>query len=113
LLDKEGVFDDLERAAKALAKGLSDLAAEAEIPFSAEGVGGILGFRFHPGPVQNYTDVSKGDEGRFATFFHAMLDQGVYFAPSAYEVAFLTLAHGATEIEETLEAARKAFKKAS
>jgi glutamate-1-semialdehyde 2,1-aminomutase len=76
-----------------------------------EAVGGLFGLRFHPGGARDYTDVCKSDEERFRGFFHALLEQGIYLAPSGYEAAFVTSAHGAEEIEETLEAARRAFKK--
>ena len=111
LLEKDGAYESLERIAQELARGLGELAAEAGVELCAQSLGGILGFRFHPGPVANYADACKADEERYRVFFHAMLDQGIYLAPSAFEAAFVTLAHGAAEVDETLAAARRAFRK--
>jgi glutamate-1-semialdehyde 2,1-aminomutase len=113
LLEKKGVYQSLEDTGRTLAEGLAALAAEAGLPFCSDAVGGIVGFFFHPGPVRDYADARKADAERFRVFFHAMLDQGIYLAPSPFEVAFVTLAHGAAEVDETLEAARRAFKKAA
>ena len=66
---------------------------------------------FHEGPIRNYAEATASDTQRYATFFHAMLDNGVYLAPSQFEAGFLSSAHGDAEIDETLEAARKAFAK--
>jgi glutamate-1-semialdehyde 2,1-aminomutase len=105
------VFEGLEATSTALVDGLRGLAAEAGLPFMSEAAGGLFGLRFHPGPVRDYGDVCKSEEERYRGFFHALLDQGVYLAPSGFEAAFVTTAHGASEVEETLEAARRAFKK--
>jgi glutamate-1-semialdehyde 2,1-aminomutase len=113
LLEKDGVYASLEDTGRTLAEGLNALAAEAGVPFCADALGGIVGFFFHPGPVRDYSDARKADAERFRLFFHAMLDQGIYLAPSPFEVSFVTLAHGAAEVEQTLEAARRAFKKAA
>ena len=67
---------------------------------------------FPPGLVSNYAEATQADARRFKLFFHAMLEQGIYLAPSPYEAAFVMTAHGEAEISETLEAARKAFRKA-
>ena len=111
LLEKEGCYEQLATTARALATGLAQRAAEHDIPFWAEAVGGLYGFGFAPEPPADYAEVQKADVRRFRVFFHAMLDQGVYLAPSAYEAAFVTTAHGPEEIDETLDAARRALKK--
>jgi glutamate-1-semialdehyde 2,1-aminomutase len=113
LIARDGVFEALEAKAERLAQELATLARDASVPFCASAAGGLFGFFFHPGPVRNYQDATKADAKRFRTFFHAMLDQGIYLAPSPYEAAFLTTAHADAELDETLEAARRAFKKAS
>ena len=112
LIAGDGVFEELEQRAQALSGGLAELASEVGVPFMSAALGGMLGLFFHPGPVRCYEDVTKADHRAYKAFFHSMLEQGVYFAPSGYEVAFLTTAHGADEIDQTLAAARKAFKKA-
>jgi glutamate-1-semialdehyde 2,1-aminomutase len=73
--------------------------------------GGMLGFFFHPGPVRNFADAQKADAEAFKRFFAAMLEQGIYLAPSAYEAAFVSLAHRSKDVDVTLEAARRALRK--
>jgi len=112
LLGRDGAYAQLTLAAERLATGLEERAREVGIPFSARAIGGLFGFFFHAGPVRNFGDATKADARRFRAFFHAMLDQGIYLAPSPYEAGFVTLAHGQAEIDETLEAAKRAFRKA-
>ena len=112
LISREGVYPKLEAMSTRLAQGLETLAREAGVPFTTGSMGGVFGYFFHPGPVRTYADAQKADAERFRTFFHAMLDQGIYLAPSPYEVGFLTTAHGDAELDQTLEAARRAFRKA-
>ncbi len=109
LAAEPGVYERLESGSQRLADGLTRLAKEAGRPFSASSLGGVFGFFFHPGPVRNYADAQKADANAFRSFFHAMLERGVYLAPSPFEAGFLTLAHGETEFDQTLEAARHAF----
>jgi glutamate-1-semialdehyde 2,1-aminomutase len=109
---RPGVYEQLEATAQKIASGLQSLAREAGVPFTTSACGGLFGFFFHPGPVESYADAQKADTERFRVFFHAMLDQGIYLAPSAFEAGFVTTAHGDTEIDQTLEAARRAFRKA-
>jgi len=111
LAARDGIYDALEASAKRVASGLEALAREAGEPFTASALGGLFGFFFHPGPVESYADAQKADAERFRTFFHAMLDQGIYLAPSPFEAGFVTTAHGDAEIDQTLEAARRAFRK--
>jgi glutamate-1-semialdehyde 2,1-aminomutase len=113
LAAQPGVYERLEAGSVRLADGLAALAREAGVPFSASALGGVFGFFFHAGPVRNYADAQKADTKAFRKFFHAMLEQGVYLAPSPFEAAFLTTAHGGSEIEKTLEAARRAFAQAA
>jgi len=111
LATREGTYEALEATAQRLATGLAGLAREAGVPFTASALGGLFGFFFHPGPVESYADAQKADGERFRAFFHAMLEQGIYLAPSPFEAGFVTTAHGDAEIDETLEAARRAFRK--
>jgi glutamate-1-semialdehyde 2,1-aminomutase len=112
-LAEPGFFEGLERVSTRLAEGLERLAGEAGLPFCAHACGGLFGFFCHPGPVRSYADAQAADDKRYRAFFHAMLDQGIYLAPSPFEAAFVTAAHGDAEVDLTLEAARKAFKKAA
>jgi glutamate-1-semialdehyde 2,1-aminomutase len=73
----------------------------------------MFGMYFRESPPASFAEVMQADRGRFNRFFHEMLARGVYLAPSAYEAGFVSAAHGAAEIEATLEAARAAFTKIS
>jgi glutamate-1-semialdehyde 2,1-aminomutase len=113
LASRPGTFDALEATANKVSSGLAGLAREAGVPFTASALGGLFGFFFHPGPVTSYADAQKADGDRFRAFFHAMLDQGVYLAPSPFEAGFVTTAHADSELDQTFEAARRAFRKVS
>jgi glutamate-1-semialdehyde 2,1-aminomutase len=109
LVQTASFYDKLAATAYALCKGLSEAAASHRIPFSAQHVGGMFGLYFRDTPPQTYAEVMQCDKERFNTFFHAMLAQGVYLAPSAYEAGFVSSAHSAADIEKTVAAADKAF----
>ena len=111
LLEQKGVYETLAARSSALATGLSALADEQGIPFTTASVGGMFGFFFHPGPVESFAQAQQNDAARFRRFFASMLESGVYLAPSPYEAAFVSLAHRPRDIDQTLEAARKAFKR--
>jgi glutamate-1-semialdehyde 2,1-aminomutase len=108
-LAKRGVYDALEAKTRALADGLSERASDAGVPLSTAAVGGMFGFFFHPGPVTNFADAQQADAARFRHFFAGMLERGIYLAPSAYEAAFVSLAHGERELATTLKAAESAL----
>ncbi len=109
LIDAPGFFDRLAAATRALAEGLSAAARDNCIAFSAQSVGGMFGMCFRATPPLSYAEVMQCDTQAFSRFFHAMLDHGIYFAPSAFEAGFVSAAHGAEEIEQTLAAARRYF----
>ncbi|MGH6630533.1 MAG: aminotransferase class III-fold pyridoxal phosphate-dependent enzyme, partial [Burkholderiales bacterium] len=104
-----GVFDGLSRATVQLVEGLQRAAREAGYPFSADCAGGMFGIYFRASPPATYAQVMECDRESFNRFFHAMLAEGVYLAPSAFEAGFVSTVHGRTEIEETIAAARRAF----
>jgi glutamate-1-semialdehyde 2,1-aminomutase len=110
-LAKPGVYEQLETRSRALADGLAAAAAEVGIPLTSGAVGGMFGFFFHPGPVRSFADAKKADAGAFRSFFASMLADGVYLAPSPFEAGFVSLAHRARDVDETLAAARKALSK--
>jgi glutamate-1-semialdehyde 2,1-aminomutase len=112
-LREPGVYDALEAVTRRLTQGLEERARAAGVELSTAALGGMFGFFFHPGPVQRFEDAKKCDEERFRVFFHAMLDAGVYLAPSAFEAGFVSLAHGDAEIDATLDAAQEAFRRAA
>lgn len=108
-----GVFSGLEAATARLAEGLAVAAHEAGVPLQVGWVGSIFGFYFLKEAGLAVTDYASAkahaDTAAYARFFHGMLEQGVYFAPSQFEAAFLSTAHGEEEIEATLAAARTVF----
>jgi glutamate-1-semialdehyde 2,1-aminomutase len=107
------VYEKVEATTRALVEGLSAEAAKANVVFSAQSIGSMFGLYFRAAPPASFAEVMQCDRERFNRFFHAMLAQGVYLAPSAYEAGFVSAAHGAPEIEATLKAARQAFTKVS
>ena len=105
-IGKVGFFDSLEANTKKLISGLSDIAADSGIPFAYEYMGGMFGFVFtEESPVRHFNQVANANIQRFQKFFHGMLNNGIYFAPSAFEAGFISSAHGENEIEKTLDAA--------
>jgi len=92
-----------------LVEGLRNEAKKANVVFSAQSIGSMFGLYFRAKAPGNFAEVMQCDKERFNRFFHAMLERGVYLAPSAYEAGFVSAAHGAPEIERTLEAAHEAF----
>jgi glutamate-1-semialdehyde 2,1-aminomutase len=112
-LDRPGTYSRLEGKSLSLAEGLGSLAREIGVELHATSVGGMFGFFFHPGPVRNFDDARKSNLERFRVFFASMLERGVYLAPSQFESAFVSLAHRSTDLERTLEAARRALQRAA
>ena len=112
LIDAPGFYEKLGERTKQLTDGLAAAAADAGIPVCVEQRGGMFGLVFtDSGPVRSFAQVAAADVERFKAFFHGMLDEGVYLAPSAFEAGFVSAAHGESEIEQTLVAARKVFAK--
>ncbi|HET7598054.1 MAG TPA: glutamate-1-semialdehyde 2,1-aminomutase [Burkholderiales bacterium] len=109
LVRAPGFFDRLTACARSLCDGLSAAAQEHGIPFSAQRVGGMFGIYFCADAPACYEDVLQTDAATFNRFFHGMLREGVYFAPSAYEAGFVSAAHGPREIDHTTHAARRVF----
>lgn len=110
LIATPGFFDTLSAATQQLTDGLRARAERHGIPFATNGVGGMFGLFFTAtDPVASFADVMGCDVDRFKRFFHAMLDEGVYLAPSAYEAGFVSAAHDADIIAATLDAADRVF----
>lgn len=111
-LTAEGNEATLAKKTKQLADGFKALADKNHIPLLVSQVGGMFGFFFtDQEKVTCYDEVAKCDVGRFKAFFHLMLEEGIYLAPSAFEASFTSLAHGEKEIEATLAAADRCFAK--
>ncbi|WP_421276947.1 glutamate-1-semialdehyde 2,1-aminomutase [Aeromonas veronii] len=112
LLLEPGLYEQLSAKTARVAEGLKAAAAKHGIPLSINYVGGMFGFFFTNEPeITRYEQVTRCDMERFKRFYHLMLEEGVYLAPSAYEAGFLSLAHGDKEIEHTLAAAERSFAK--
>jgi glutamate-1-semialdehyde 2,1-aminomutase len=109
LIQSPGFHDKLAASTRALCEGLIDCAQRSNLPFSAANVGGMFGVFFRETPPSSYAEVMQCDKEAFNRFFHAMLAEGIYFAPSAYEAGFVSSAHGAAEITRTINAAGKVF----
>ena len=105
-----GVFEGIAAAARSLTEGLAAIARQQGIAFSAQNIGSMIGLYFRATPPASFAEVMQCDKERFNRFFHAMLDRGVYLAPSAYEAGFISAAHGKAEIDATLAAAEAAFR---
>ena len=105
------LLERIEATAKTLTDGLVSEARKAGVTFSSQSIGSLFGIYFRDAPPRSFAEVMQCDRERFNRFFHAMLEQGVYLAPSAYEAGFVSAAHGDAEIEATLAAARAAFAK--
>jgi glutamate-1-semialdehyde 2,1-aminomutase len=108
-LREPGLFDRAGKTARLLVEGLAERAGRHGVKFSAQSIGSMFGLYFREAPPRRFSEVMQCDAGAFNRFFHAMLDAGVYLAPSAYEAGFISLAHGEAEISQTLEAADQAF----
>lgn len=105
-----GVHQRLTKLTDMLADGLCEKAREAGIPFVVNHVGGMFGLFFTDAPaVTCYQDVMNCDVERFKKFFHLMLQQGIYLAPSAFEAGFMSVAHSDEDIRKTIDAAAYAF----
>ena len=112
LIDEPGFYESLGARSAQLMTGFEAAAGDAGIPLATEHAGGMFGFVFTDnGPVRSFAQVAAADVERFKAFFHGMLAEGVYLAPSAFEAGFISAAHGDAEIETTLEAARKVMGK--
>jgi glutamate-1-semialdehyde 2,1-aminomutase len=112
-LARRGSYERLEALSTRLADGLAAAAREAGVELCAGAVGGMFGFFFHPGPVRSFDDAKKSHLARFGRFFAAMLERGVYLAPSAFEAGFVSLAHTPRDVDRTLAAARESLRLAA
>jgi len=110
LIDKPGFYRDLEAKTKQLVTGLEERAAAAGIPLTTNRVGAMFGIFFTDAErVTDFAGATACNQDRFRAFFHAMLERGVYLAPSAFEAGFLSAAHSEEDITVTLRAAAEAF----
>ena len=113
LVRSPGFYERLAATTSKLTAGLVEAAQQAGVAFSAQSIGGMFGLYFRSSPPLNLAEVMACDAAAFNRFFHAMLAQGVYLAPSAYEAGFVSSLHGEAEIERSVDAARQAFRSAA
>ena len=107
-----GVHETLTELTDLLATGLLDAAQAENIPLVVNHVGGMFGIFFsNAQTVTCYQDVMNCDVERFKRFFHLMLEEGIYLAPSAFEAGFMSVAHSKDDIQKTVDAARRCFAK--
>lgn len=111
LIQQPGFYDTLSARTARLAQGLADAAREAGVPMSTDSVGGMFGVYFSQQVPSRYDEVTRSDRERFNRFFHAMLEEGVYLAPSAYEAGFVSIAHTDDIIDSTIAAAKRALQR--
>ena len=110
LLSRPGFYATLTTKTERLVAGIKERAAAGGIPLATNQVGGMFGLFFtDAGQVTDFAGSTACDQEQFKAFFHAMLERGVYFAPSAFEAGFVSAAHGEGDIAATLEAAGDAF----
>jgi glutamate-1-semialdehyde 2,1-aminomutase len=107
LLAAPGFYEALDARAKRLGDGIAAALAATEAPATAARVGSLLTLFFTREPVRDYAGAKKSDTRRFAAFFHAMLDRGIFLAPSQFEALFVSSAHSDADIARTIAACRE------
>ena len=108
-LARPGVYDGLGATATALTEAIRSTAANVGVPVQTAAVGSMWGCFFSDQPVHDYESAKHADTARYGRFFHAMLDAGVYLAPSQFETAFVSTAHDQATLDATREAITSAF----
>jgi glutamate-1-semialdehyde 2,1-aminomutase len=111
LISQPHFYETLAAKTEKLTTGLRAAARQAGVPFTTNSVGGMFGLFFSEAePVTTFAQVMQCDQERFKHFFHAMLERGVYLAPSAFEAGFVSMAHSDTDLDATIAAAAEVFK---
>ncbi|MCX7171192.1 MAG: glutamate-1-semialdehyde 2,1-aminomutase [Proteobacteria bacterium] len=109
LIRQPGFYAALTAKTQRLCTGLGSVAKKAGVSFSAQAIGGMFGVYFRASPPTSYAEVMECDKDAFNGFFHALLEKGIYLAPSAFEAGFVSAAHSDADVEATLAAAQAAF----
>ena len=109
LLKQPGSYEKLTATTEKLVAGIKEAATSAGLPITAGSVSAMFGFFLCEGPVRNFEEAKATDAERFGKLHRAMLERGVYLAPSAFEAGFTSLAHSDTDIESTIQAFRESF----
>jgi glutamate-1-semialdehyde 2,1-aminomutase len=103
-------YKDLGERTRELAAGLQQAADAAGVAVCTDSEGGMLGVAFSAAPIRNFADAKAADHARYARFFHAMLDRGIWLPPSSYEAMFVSAAHTAEDVHAIIAAARESFR---
>ena len=111
IVSREGFYECLAGQTEKLMLGLKTAADQAGVPFAVDSVGGMFGFYFTSAVPTSFAEVTQSNIEAFKLFFHAMLDEGVYLAPSAYEAGFTSITHDNAVVEQIIQAAAKSFQK--
>ena len=111
IVAREGFYECLAGQTQKLMSGLKMSADQAGIPFAVDSVGGMFGFYFTSAVPSSFAEVTQSNIEAFKQFFHAMLDEGVYLAPSAYEAGFTSITHDNAVVDQIIKAAQKSFQK--
>ena len=109
LVQQPNFYEHLSVLAHQLTEGLEQAAKQHGVEFSAQSIGGMFGLYFRATPPTSYAEVMTCDKEAFNRFFHAMLDEGIYMAPSAFEAGFVSSAHTSADIAQTIATASKIF----
>ncbi|TPX27496.1 glutamate-1-semialdehyde 2,1-aminomutase [Cylindrospermopsis raciborskii] len=110
LLQKPGTYDYLERITQKLVNGMLTIAKEAGHSVCGGSISAMFGLFFTSGPVHNYEDAKKSDTVKFGRFYRAMLERGIYLAPSQFEAGFTSLAHTEEDIDQTLAVVKEVLR---
>ena len=109
LLSQEGTYEKLESLSERLVKGICEAAKQAGFSATGNSIGGMFGFYLCEGPIRNFQEAKQADSESFARLHRAMLEKGVYLAPSPFEAGFISLAHSEDDIDTTLKAFQESF----
>ena len=110
LCAEKKTYKILEQRSKQLEEGLRDAAKKAGVAITQNRVGAMFTTFFTSSPVFDYTTAKKSDTQKYGKFFHAMLERGIYLAPSQFEAGFMSTAHSERDVEKTVQAGYEAFK---
>ena len=111
ILMKPGTYETLESSTASLAQGLAEVNGRLGAELAFNRVGSMFTTFFTPGPVTDFAGAKGSDTTKFGEYFRAMLDEGIYLAPSQFEAAFMSLAHSEEDIAATVAAHERALKK--
>ncbi|WP_067617516.1 glutamate-1-semialdehyde 2,1-aminomutase [Alicyclobacillus acidiphilus] len=106
---ERGIYEQMETYGRKIVERFVELGEQYGIPTCGDAIGGMFGLFFHKGPVTDFASAAASDTRRYAKFFHAMLQEGVTFAPSQLESAFISCVHTDEEVDATIDAMEKAF----